>query len=105
MTPPGASARTLAAFHGAGARIGRVRAFDGGPMIEVVGMAPGHLYGPARVAEGLSERLTSLTTVGTAGSHQHKHGRPLAAGDDVLVVFLGDSRTELVVIDRLLPIG
>lgn len=95
-TPPAPSA---------GVRIGKVTGFEGGPLVEVAGMVRGHSYGPARVTETLSARLTTSTAAETSGSHAHSLGQPLAVGDTVLVAFLGDSRTELVVIDRLLPIA
>lgn len=65
--------------------------------------------------------VTGTTTVGTDPAHDHTipatttstvtdhthplTARPLAVGDEVLVVFLGDSRTELVIVDRLLPVS
>lgn len=46
------------------------------------------------------------TDSSSAGGHTHTvEPRPLKIGDEVLVAFLADSRTELVVIDRLLPAG
>lgn len=88
----------------AGARIGRVTGLTpDGPLVEVPSMATGYAYGPARVTERLSALPTSST--GTVGlvTHTHTAGRPLAIGDEVLVLFLGASRTDLVVVDRLLP--
>lgn len=91
--------------NGAGPRLGIVTAVgDLGPLVEVRSLRAGYSYGPARVAETLSARLSSSQSVGDHGGHTHTTGRPLQPGDEVLVCFLGDSRTDLVVVDRLLPI-
>lgn len=90
---------------GAGPRIGVVTAVnDLGPLVEVRSLRSGYSYGPARVAEALSARLSAPQAAGDHGTHAHDYGRPLQAGDEVLVCFLGDSRTDLVVVDRLLPV-
>ncbi len=88
-----------------GVHVGRVLRVEGPACyVEVPALAPGYEYGPARYPDTLADdgsgRVYSSTSSGGL-AHSHGYGRPLAAGDEVVVAPLGGRRDELVVLARL----